>query len=190
MRSLKSRGKHYLQCSNRHVAKEACIGSFIAVDQLEKAVIQELNTLSQRYLDLDELERSVTFEQDLAQQKASWRKTRAKLQKQLEDNRNYLRTLYLDKIKGLVSEQDYRSMADDFSGERKRMQTQLMEADHHLEELEARMSARARRKEVVQRYIHVEHLTREMVEILIDYITVGRKTPGALCIPIEIHWNF
>ena len=190
MRSLKSRGKHYLQCSNRHVAKEACIGSFIAVDQLEKAVIQELNTLSQRYLDLDELERSVTFEQDLAQQKASWRKTRAKLQKQLEDNRNYLRTLYLDKIKGLVSEQDYRSMADDFSGERKRMQTQLMEADHHLEELEARMSAGARRKEVVQRYIHVEHLTREMVEILIDYITVGRKTPGALCIPIEIHWNF
>ena len=190
MRSLKSRGKHYLQCSNRHVAKEACIGSFIAVDQLEKAVIQELNTLSQRYLDLDELERSVTFEQDLAQQKASWRKTRAKLQKQLEDNRNYLRALYLDKIKGLVSEQDYRSMADDFSGERKRMQTQLMEADHHLEELEARMSAGARRKEVVQRYIHVEHLTREMVEILIDYITVGRKTPGALCIPIEIHWNF
>ena len=81
-------------------------------------------------------------------------------------------------------------MADDFSGERKRMQTQLMEADHHLEELEARMSAGARRKEVVQRYIHVEHLTREMVEILIDYITVGRKTPGALCIPIEIHWNF
>ena len=49
MRSSKNRGKHYLQCSNRHVAKDACIGSFIAVDKLDKIVIQELNTLSQRY---------------------------------------------------------------------------------------------------------------------------------------------
>ena len=38
MRSSKNHGKHYLQCSNRHVAKDACIGSFISVDKLEKAV--------------------------------------------------------------------------------------------------------------------------------------------------------
>ena len=43
MRSSKTspaRGsKHYLQCSNRHVAKDACIGSFISVDRLERLVI-------------------------------------------------------------------------------------------------------------------------------------------------------
>lgn len=67
MRSSKNRGKHYLQCSNRHVAKDACIRSFIAVDKLERIVIQELNTLSQRYLDPDELERSVEFNLNLKQ---------------------------------------------------------------------------------------------------------------------------
>ena len=44
--------------------------------------------------------------------------------------------------------------------------------------------------EIIQRYPHVEHLTREMVEILIDYITVGKRVPGTQDVPIEIHWNF
>lgn len=190
MRSSKNRGKHYLQCSNRHVAKDACIGSFIAVDKLEKIVIQELNNLSQRYLDQDELERSVEFKQNLEQQKEACLKAKAKLQKQLEDNSNYLLALYKDKVKGLVSEKDYFTMANDFSKERERTEYQIKEADRHLEELEAQMLAGDQRKEIIQRYTHVEHLTREMVEILIDYITVGKRVPGTQDVPIEIHWNF
>ena len=161
MRSSKNRGKHYLQCSNRHVAKDACIGAFIAVDKLEKIVIQELNNLSQRYLDQDELERSVEFKQNLEQQKEACLKAKAKLQKQLEDNSNYLLALYKDKVKGLVSEKDYFTMANDFSKERERTEYQIKEADRHLEELEAQMLAGDQRKEIIQRYTHVEHLTRE-----------------------------
>ena len=190
MRSSKNRGKHYLQCSNRHVAKDACIGAFIAVDKLEKIVIQELNNLSQRYLDQDELERSVEFKQNLEQQKEACLKAKAKLQKQLEDNSNYLLALYKDKVKGLVGEKDYFTMANDFSKERERTEYQIKEADRHLEELEAQMLAGDQRKEIIQRYTHVEHLTREMVEILIDYITVGKRVPGTQDVPIEIHWNF
>ena len=141
LRSSKNRGKHYLQCSNRHVAKDACIGSFIAVDKLERIVIQELNTLSQRYLDQDELERSVEFNLNLEQQKEACLKTKAKLQKQLEDNSNYLLALYKDKVKGLVSEKDYFTMADDFSKERERTERQIKDADCYLEDLEAQMLA-------------------------------------------------
>ena len=135
MRSSKNRGRHYLQCSNRHVAKDACIGSFIAVDKLEKLVIEKLNALSQRYLDQDELERRVEFDQDLEQQKETLLKVRSKLQKRLADNRNYLHTLYTDKVKGLVTEQDYCSLANDFSEERERLEKQITETDRQLEEL-------------------------------------------------------
>ena len=65
MRSSKSapqRGsKHYLQCSNRHVAKDACEGAFISVDRLERLVIAEINRLSAEYLDKDELEQNIEF---------------------------------------------------------------------------------------------------------------------------------
>ena len=57
MRSNKQTdGRRYLQCSNRHVSKDACIGSFISVPKLEQAVIKELNRMSMAYLDKDELE--------------------------------------------------------------------------------------------------------------------------------------
>lgn len=190
MRSSKNHGKHYLQCSNRHVAKDACIGSFIAVDKLEKIVIQELNALSQRYLDQDELERSIEFDQNLAQQKASCLKSRSKLQKQLEDSSDYLLTLYKDKVRGIIGEKEYLSMADNLSKERERTEDQIKEANRRLEDLEAQMLAGDQRKELILRYTHVEHLTREMVEILIDYIAVGKRVPGTRDVPIEIHWNF
>lgn len=61
MRSSKNHNKHYLQCSNRHVAKDACIGSFISVDKLERMVIDEINKLAAEYLDKDELEQNINF---------------------------------------------------------------------------------------------------------------------------------
>lgn len=190
MRSSKNRGKHYLQCSNRHVAKDACIGAFIAVEKLEKIVIQELNALSQRYLDQDELERNIEFNQNLEQQRANWLNAKEKLTKQMEDHHTYVRTLYMDKVKGIVSEADYLAMADDFAKERARMESQIKEAQHHIADLDAQMLPGDQRKEIIRGYTHVEHLTREMVEILIDYITVGKRIPGTQDVPIEIHWNF
>ena len=190
MRSSKNRGKHYLQCSNRHVAKDACIGAFIAVEKLEKIVIQELNALSQRYLDQAKLERNIEFNQNLEQQRANWLNAKEKLAKQMEDHHTYVRTLYMDKVKGIVSEADYLAMADDFAKERARMESQIKEAQHHIADLDAQMLPGDQRKEIIRGYTHVEHLTREMVEILIDYITVGKRIPGTQDVPIEIHWNF
>lgn len=190
MRSSKNRGKHYLQCSNRHVAKDACIGAFIAVEKLEKIVIQELNALSQRYLDQAKLERSIMFNQNLEQQRANWLNAKEKLAGQMEDHHTYVRTLYMDKVKGIISEADYLAMADDFAKERARMESQIKEAQHHIADLDAQMLPGDQRKEIIRGYTHVEHLTREMVEILIDYITVGKRIPGTQDVPIEIHWNF
>lgn len=190
MRSSKNRGKHYLQCASRHVARDACTGAFIAVDKLEKIVVQELNALSKQYLDRDELERNVEFNQNLEEQKAACLKAKGKLKKQLEDNQHYLRALYMDKVRGLVSEEDYLSMAEDFRKERERTETQIKNTDRRIEELEAQMLAGDQRKALIQRYTNVERLTREMVEILIDYITVGKRVPGTQDVPIEIHWNF
>ena len=81
-------------------------------------------------------------------------------------------------------------MSADFSAERERMELQIRDTERHIEDLESRTLSGDQRKEIVQHYTHVEHLTREMVEILIDYITVGKRIPGTQDVPIEIHWNF
>ena len=55
---------------------------------------------------------------------------------------------------------------------------------------EEKIAAGDNRRELIEQYTNLEHLTREIVETLIDYITVGKRIPGTRNVPIEIHWNF
>lgn len=190
MRSTKNRGRHYLQCSNRHVSKNACVGSFVSVEKLERIVIQELNRLSALYLDEAELERNLDLPNSLHAQKQRLLAQRDRIQAQLEEYRKGLRELYLDKVRGVLWEEDFLSLSQDFSREKAQLEHRLEESEQHLEELEARIAAGDHRREVVKRYTHLEHLTREMVEVLIDYILVGKRQPGEPDPPVEIHWNF
>ena len=190
MRSSKNRGKHYLQCSNRHVAKNACIGAFISVDNLEKIVIEELNRLSAAYLDQDELERGLEFSHNLQAQKARLQEDIASYEKRMAEFSKGLREMYMDKVRGLVSETDYIEMSRELSADRERLERLIADGQQQLNELDARISAGDDRKALIERYTNPEHLTREMVEALIDYIVVGKRAPGEKSPPIEIHWNF
>ena len=190
MRSSKNRGKHYLQCSNRHIAKDACIGAFISVDKLERIVIDELNRLSSEYLNQDELERGIEFSDSIRSQKQRLLSDLAIWRKKIDECTKAIRDLYLDKVKGILSESDFISLTKEFSSEKSRLEQHVKEGQERLEELEARIMAGDNRRELIERYTNLNHLTREMVEVLIDYIVIGKRQPGEKSPPVEIHWNF
>ena len=190
MRSSKNRGRHYLQCSNRHVAKDACIGSFISVEKLERMVIDELNRLAAAYLDKDELERSIEFCENLQGQKKQLVDTLSAYEKRIAEYTKGLRDLYMDKVKGLLNDSDFSALSKEFSSEKSRLERILLDGQRQLAELEDRIAVGDNRKALVERYVNLEHLTREIVEILIDHITVGKRISGTKDVPIEIHWNF
>ena len=190
MRSSKNRGRHYLQCSNRHVAKDACIGSFISVDKLEQMVIDELNRLSEEYLDKDDLERNIEFCQNLQGQKDAILSNIALYEKRVAELSKGIRELYMDKVKGLISAADYTEMSKDFLADRERLERLIADGHRQIDELDVKMEVGDNRKEIIEKYTHLEHLNREMVEILIDHIVVGKRIKGTKDVPIEIHWNF
>lgn len=190
MRSSKNRGKHYLQCSNRHVAKDACIGSFISVDKLEQMVIDELNRLSEEYLNKDDLERKIEFGNNLQSQKDAILTNVSAYEKCVAELSKGIRELYMDKVKGLISASDYAVMSKDFVDDRNRLERLIADSRRRIEELDVKMEVGDNRKEIIEHYTNLKHLNREMVEILIDYISVGKRINGTTDVPIEIHWNF
>lgn len=190
LRSSVTNGRRYLQCPNRHVSKNACAGAFIAVSRLERLVLDELNRLSAEYLDKDELERSVAFQDGLAAQKSRLLSDIAFYRKKAAEYARGVRELYLDKVKGLLSEGDYIELSHDFTAERGRMEQLIAEAQQQLDEIEEKQASGDNRRELIEQYTHLTHLTRPVVETLIDYISVGRRIPGTKNVPIEIHWNF
>lgn len=190
MRSSKSRGRHYLQCSNRHVAKDACIGSFISVDKLEQLVIDELNRLSAEYIDKDELEQSIQLCNSLQEQKARLLSDMAAYEKKIAEYSKGIRELYMDKVRGLISESDYVEMSKEFSANRGRLERSISYGQKQLTEIEEKIAAGGNRRELIGKYINLEHLTREIVETLIDYISIGKRIQGTRNVPVEIHWSF
>ena len=190
MRSAKNRGKHYLQCPNRHVSKDACIGSFISAQKLERLVTDELDRLSAEYLDKDELERNIELCGNLQGQRSRLLSDMATYQKKIAEYAKGIRELYLDKVKGLISESDYVELARDFAAERDRLERVAAGAEKRLSEINAEIAAGDDRRELTRQYTNPEHLTREIVEALIDYISVGKRIPGTRDVPIEIHWSF
>ena len=190
MRSSINNNKRYLQCSNRHVAKDACIGAFISVSRLERIVIDEINRLSAEYLDKDELEQNIEFCNNLQEQRNRLTADIAAYQKKIAEYSKGIRELYVDKIKGLISESDYVEMSKDFTTERDRLGCVIVDGEKQLVEIEKKIAAGDNRRELIQKYTNLEHLTRDIVDTLIKCIFVGKRIPGTKDVPIEIHWNF
>ena len=190
MRSSKNRGRYYLQCTCRYVAKDACEGAFISVDRLEQTVLSELRRLTKEYLDKDELERNVVLCNNLQERKEQLSCEQARSRKKLEDYAKGIRDLYLDKIKGVLTESDYSILSRELTAERDRLGRVITDYDRQIREIEEQMAAGDDRRERIEQYLEPEHLTREMVVQLVDYVTVGRRIEATRDVPIEIHWNF
>ncbi len=190
MRSSKNKGKHYLQCSSRHVAKDSCTGAFISVDRLERTVLSELRRLSEIYLDRDELESRIELCNNLQEQRKRLQAETAAYEKKLTELASAMRQLYLDKVKGIITDSDYTEITAGFAGDRKRLERVIEDAKGRLSAIGEEIAAGDNRHELVEQYLGVEHLTREMVDILIDHINVGKRIPGTRDVPIEICWNF
>ena len=190
MRSHKNHEKHYLQCANRHVSKDSCTGAFIPVDRLEQIVIEELDRLSDEYLDKDELEKNIEFCDNLEQQKEKLLTDIEAYRKKVSDLTKGIRELYLDKVKELITESDFIDISKEFNAEKQRLERVISDGEKQVAEIEEKIAAGDDRRELIEQYTDLKHLDRETVEALIDYIVVDRRIPGTNDYPVEIHWNF
>lgn len=190
LRSTKSHGVRYLQCPSRHIAKNACTGAFISEDRLERTVIDEINRLASEYLDTDTLVDSIEFSSGYQTQQAGLERDISIYKRKLGDYSKTLSELYIDKVSGLVSESDYMELSKTFSSERCRLEKALSERQKQLYSLNESLKSGDNRQWIAEKYTRLGQLNREIVEILIDHITIGKRIQGSRDIPVEIYWNF
>lgn len=190
MMSSKNRGKHYLKCPSRHIAKDACTGSFISVEKLESIVINELKRISDEYLDKTEVERKVEFTSRYSDQKQLIQSELLTYKKKIEEFSKGIQELYLDKVRGIISERDYVEISTSFSNEKNRLLLLIEDKEKQLAQVNELISQKDSQRKLIEKYVNVEHLSRDIVEILIDKILIGKRITGTRDVPIEIHWNF
>ncbi|MBQ6875964.1 MAG: DUF4368 domain-containing protein, partial [Lachnospiraceae bacterium] len=160
------------------------------VDNLEQLVVDELNRLIGEYLNKDELAKKIMFCGNLEVQKDLSLSRLAAYERKATEFSKGIRDLYMDKVKGIIAENDYLQMSAEFTDERDRLERMIADEEKKLTEIEEKINAGDNRRELIKRYTNLEHMNRTMVEILIDHILVGKRIPGSKDVPIEIHWKF
>ena len=189
LRSTKNRGKYYLQCQTRHISRNACVGTFVPVAELEQIIITELNRLSAKYLDMDELERKITLADDIQKRRNDAQNMMKVYERRIEECVRGLKTLYLDKIRGILNEDGFMELSASLSADKTHLTGLLLSSQREFQALNERLQAGDDCQELIKQYVFPTHLRREMVEILIQKIVVYRREAVSKQIPVEIYWN-
>ena len=187
------RGKndhYYMQCETRHISRTACPGAFIPEAELEQIVIRELRTFNQHLLDMGKLERLANFESALntKKQRSITEITRFRLK--VEECNGAIKQLYADKTAGIITLKDYLELSEQFQTDKARYENMIQDCQEQIRQIEISLSKGDHRSERLEPYVSLEHLTRGIVESLIDRIEVGKRDRETGHVPVEITWKF
>ncbi len=189
MRSSKNREKYYYQCANRHISKNSCEGAFISHEKLEQIILEELHDLLEKYLDRGQLEKNVRLFNNMEMQKKEILSNLMIHQRRNEEYAKGIKALYVDKLKGILSEKDFLELSKDFVQEKERLRNIMANEEKKLSDIE-KLIETTDTASIIDEYLTPEHLSRETVDFLIDHISVGKRISGTRNVPIKIFWNF
>ena len=190
MRTTKKQERRYLQCSTKHIAKDHCIGAFISYKKLIAVITSQLDDFMQQYLDKDELEKNVTFTSKREDKHKRLLEQVGTYEKKLSEYTNVINEAYFDKVKGLITEDEFVAITKEARENKEVYQKLLDEANRNLETSKQHNNNMADKKQIIEEFLNSRELTRVMMITLIDYIAIGKYNRQTKEHPIEIHWNF
>ncbi len=190
MRSGKGRGRHYLNCSSRHVAKDACIGSFIYVDKLEQIVLEELEKINLKFLDEKRLEDEAVIREDPGEDIEKWKQQCICQRQRREQIDAAIKNLYLDKVKGDIDGDQFQVIYHELDLDKENAKEAVRQLEWKMEQVQSQSGVQRSKRQIISEYVNPSELSRPIVEQLIDHIEVSRRDPETEMIKIEIHWNF
>lgn len=183
MRTVKNRDRRYFQCRNRYLAPDRCSGAFASAALLETAVLRELSVCTDSFAEI--LTEDALASCLIAESAADFTKELHTLAGEMAQYKRALSTLYLDKVRGIVTESEYIEMAESMRAAREQCQKRYTE-------LTAQSTAPSPLPSAAERiaaYLHPTVLTREIALAMVKSIAVWHRTDDGT-IPVEIQWRF
>lgn len=192
LRGSKNREFRYLQCTSKFFQRESCKGAFIAQRFLERAVLDELNGIIDKFFDEEAAGKDLSLARK-QEQKKKWQKDAAVYQKKIIELENAIKSSYLDKTKGVITEQEFVNFRCDFQKDIQSYQDKLSKTEKYIGILDQELKEEYSIKNILQKYRNIKQLDRSMIDALVDYIEIGRcdkKVHKTDLPPIKIHWKF
>jgi site-specific DNA recombinase len=189
LRSSSSKGNRYLRCPKGDVARSLCDGCRIKYELLESRVLDELNDLTRRYYDESLLREHVTLKDVSENELRACMEELGKLTEKTEERDKARLALYLDKIKGAITEADFNSLNQLLLAESEKHEKKRVLLEQRVNQLEVKIRNCKSKAEVIDAYKHFDKMTRELAASFVERIEVGKRNPETHEIPVKIVWK-
>ena len=182
-----NRHQRYYRCNNAKYGVECCQGTSIFETTLDKAVLREAAVLRDRYLNRDSLTERNDIFNAMPDKTEFLQKQIRQLSRKAEESVLALKNLYMDKLRGVISEQQFRELSDAFTAEKEECLSKIQLLNDEIAEEQAHILGAQQKKRMIEELTAFTEITRSFVTAFIDKIEVGgTKTERT----IHIYWKF
>lgn len=177
----------YLRCKLYADSGKAklCTRHSIRLDKLEELVSDRIRYYVQTYYKLEPLD--IQPKQD--SRREALERERKSLTAQLEKRSQALKTLYLDKVSGILTDGQFADLNQSFLEEKSRLEQRLAKIDSELADRE-KPQQQADLMERAKELLKLETVPRELVVALVDKIEIGERNSDTGEQQVRITWKF
>jgi DNA invertase Pin-like site-specific DNA recombinase len=182
----------YLQCKGNKKYHTCNNNKSIRYDIIEKYVLDSINDLlkncNQKLLK-DEFNETIQRQNCQETLVTNLNKEKSNLEKKLNESKLYFKNLYTDKMKGIISEDDFSMLREEYTKDVETYQSRLEDIEKQLDETEERKDNSKDIDSILKKYKNIKKLTRIIVEEFIEKIYVGSLDKNTNTREIKIEWN-
>lgn len=178
--------QRYIVCNYyRKYSKQGfCTSHSMRYEEIEKIVLKEVRNLCKQVVDTKRLE-NILKNNDKKKKAIENLDIQIKQAKKvIQDNTDFLYNSYLDKLKGIITTEMYQKLANSLSEEMKVNQELVNKLEKEQQELkDNKVNNNSDVKKIVNDYLALKKVDRNLLANIIDYITVDKDKN------IEIHFK-
>lgn len=173
----KDKTKQYysLVCATYKVGAMNCSNTkAMRGSELEGIVVEQLNALIEAYCKADDI---VIHDKQKERIEAA-KRTIKNLEAKQHEAETKLTRLYEDRLSGIIDTDQYKLFSDRFTAEINDIKAKITAVNEQLKRAENEKSTQENADSLIARYIHIDSLTREIVDAFIDTIHIGEYIEG------------
>ena len=193
VKSEKTGRRSYMQCKGNKKFHICDNNKSIRTDKLEEILLNAINDLLNNYYDKNNLKELYEngYEQDNNNESIkALIKEKENLTKKINDNKNYYRNLFEEKVKGVLNEDMFQMMSKDYFNEIENMMSRIEIIDMQIEELKINKKEKKQADDILKKYKHIKTLNKVILDEFIDKVYIGEIDKDNNTRNIEIEWNF
>lgn len=157
---------------------DICTRHSNSIPELEEVLIKHIKEVCSRYINenlQDELISMAKKQKQLELKQISNEKRLETLEQKIADIGLYIKNLYIDKVKGVVSENDYISLVSDFTKDRDNLIKEKEELIKIINNQKPQIDETAKIEKLAKEFISLEKPTKQLLNELIEKITISEN---------------